>query len=318
MIFIGFRRTLPLAFVVVLGLGAVGRAETFAERAFDPPAGSHWTLASVETAEEVSAERTQTTTVKTLSELSYDEKTADGYRVTYVLQSVESSGTSAEVMGASFKPLEGIVIHAMLNRNGMPLRIENADDVQAAVNAAIERILKPLSGSPQIAAAFRRAIEGKLNARDPHGAGRLLAPLSLLALGQNTGLHPGETKYGSEEFASSPFGGEPLKGVTEEHMDSADLASGNVRLSYTRTPDKDSLRELTTRITNQLVAAAGLPPWDGTKLKQLDVAFESRTELEVGEGVTRTVHGEETTNIGLLGYHLLERCRTDVKVTQAP
>lgn len=65
--------------------------------------------------------------------------------------------------------------------------------------------------------AVSRAIEGRLNARDPHGAGRLLAPLSLLALGQNTGLHPGETKYGSEEFASSPFGGEPLKGVTELH-----------------------------------------------------------------------------------------------------
>ena len=173
MIFVGFRRTLPLAFVVVLVLGAVGRAETFAERAFDPPAGSRWTLASVETAEEVSAERTQTTTVKTLSKLSYDEKTADGYRVTYVLQSVESSGTLAEVMGASSKPLESIVIHAMLNRNGMPLRIENADDVQAAVNAGIERILEPLSGKPQIAAALRRAIEGRLNARDPHGAGRL-------------------------------------------------------------------------------------------------------------------------------------------------
>jgi len=317
-IFIGFRRTLPLAFVVVLGLGAVGRAETFAERAFDPPAGSHWTLASVETAEEVSAEHTQTTTVKTLSELSYDEKTADGYRVTYVLQSVESSGTSAEVMGASFKPLEGIVIHAMLNRNGMPLRIENADDVQAAVNAGIERILKPLSGSPQIAAALRHAVEGRLNARDPHGAGRLLAPLSLLALGQNTGLHPGETKYGSEEFASSPFGGEPLKGVTELHMESADLASGNVRLNYTRTPNKDSIREFATRITNQLAAAAGLPQWDSTKLKQLDLAFESRMQFEVGEGITRTVHDEETTNIGLPGYHLLERERIDVKVTQAP
>lgn len=161
--------------------------------------------------------------------------------------------------------------------------------------------MKPLSGSPQIAAAFRRAIEGRLNARDPHGAGRLLAPLSLLALGQNTGLHPGETKYGSEEFASSPFGGEPLKGVTEEHIENADLASGNVRLSYTRTPDKDSMRELTTKITNQLAAAAGLP-WDGTKLKQLDVAFESRMELEVGDGITRTVHDEETTNIGLPGY----------------
>ena len=246
MIFIGFRRTLPLAFVVVLVLGAVGRAETFAERAFDPPAGSHWTLASVETAEEVSAERTQTTTVKTLSELSYDEKTADGYRVTYVLQSVESSGTSAEVMEAPSKPLESIVIHATLNRNGMPLRIENADDVQAAVNAGIQRILAPLSGKPQLAATLRRAIEGRLNARDPHGAGRLLAPLSLLALGQNTGLHPGETKYGSEEFASSPFGGEPLKGVTELHMGSADLASGNAHLDYTRAPDKDSMREFTT------------------------------------------------------------------------
>ena len=55
MIFIGFRRTLPLAFVVLV-LGAVGRAETFAERAFDPSAGSRRTLASVETAEEVSAE----------------------------------------------------------------------------------------------------------------------------------------------------------------------------------------------------------------------------------------------------------------------
>lgn len=317
MIFIGFRRTLPLAFVVVLVLGAVGRAATFAERAFGPPAGSRWTLVSVETAEEVRAERTQTTTVKTLSELSYDEKTADGYRVTYVLRSVESSGTLAEVMEASSKPLENIVIHAMLNRNGMPLRIENADDVQAAVNSGIERILEPLSGKPQMAAALRRAIEGRLNARDPQGAGRLLAPLSLLALGQNTGLHPGETKYGSEEFAS-PFGGEPLKAVTELHMESADLASGNVRLIYTRTPNKDSMREFTNRITNQLAAAAGLRQWDSTKLKQLDIAFESRTELEVGEGITRTVHREETTNIALPGYRLLKRQRTDVKVTQVP
>ncbi len=317
MISIGFRRTLPLAFVAVLVLGAVGRAETFAERAFGPPAGSRWSLASVETAEEVRAERTQTTTVKTLSELSYDEKTADGYRVTYVLRSVESFGTLAEVMEASSKPLENIVIHAMLNRNGMPLRIENADDVQAAVNSGIERILEPLSGKPQMAAALRQAIEERLNAHDPQGAGRLLAPLSLLALGQNTGLQPGETKYGSEEFAS-PFGGEPLKGVTELHMESADLASGNVRLIYTRTPNKDSMREFTNRITNQLAAAAGLHQWDSTKLKQLDIAFESRTELEVGDGMTRTVHREETTNIGLPGYRLLKRQRIDVEVTQVP
>jgi hypothetical protein len=176
-----------------------------------------------------------------------------------------------------------------------------------------------LSGKPPIAAALRRAIEGRLNARDPHGAARLLAPLSLLALRQNTGLHPGETKYGSEEFASSPFGGEPLKGVTELHMDSADLASGNAHLDYTRTPNKDSMREFITRVTNQLAAAARLPPWDSTKLKPLDVAFKSRTELEVGGGITRTVHDEETTNIGLPGgYRLLERERIDVKVTQVP
>ncbi len=317
MISIGFRRTLPLAFVAVLVLGAVGRAETFAERAFGPPAGSRWSLASVETAEEVRAERTQTTTVKTLSELSYDEKTADGYRVTYVLRSVESFGTLAEVMEASSKPLENIVIHAMLNRNGMPLRIENADDVQAAVNSGIERILEPLSGKPQMAAALRQAIEERLNAHDPQGAGRLLAPLSLLALGQNTGLQPGETKYGSEEFAS-PFGGEPLKGVTELHMESADLTSGNARLIYTRTPNKESMREFTRRITNQLAAAAGLRQWDSTKLQQLDIAFESRTELEVGDGITRTVRRDETTNIGLPGVRLLKRQRIDVKVTQVP
>jgi hypothetical protein len=67
-------------------------------------------------------------------------------------------------------------------------------------------------------------------------------------------------------------------------MDSADLASGNAHLDYTRTPDKDSMREFTTRITNQLAAAARLPQWDSTKQKQLDIAFESRTELEVGRG----------------------------------
>jgi hypothetical protein len=317
MIFIGIRRTLPLAFVVVLVLGASSRAERFADWAFDPPAGSRWTLASVETAEEVRAARTQTTTVKTLSELSYDEKTADGYRITFVLRSVESTGTLVEAMDASAKPLENIVIHAMLNRNGLPVRIENADDVQAAVNSGIERILEPLRDKPQMAAALRRAFEGRLNVRDPQGAGRVLAPLSLLALGQNTGLHAGETKYGSEEFAS-PFGGEPLKGATELHMESADLASGNVRLIYTRAPNKDSMREFTNRITNQLAAAAGLQQWDSTKLKHLDIAFESRTELEVGEGITRAVHREETTNIALPGNRLLKRQRIDVKVTQVP
>jgi hypothetical protein len=77
------------------------------------------------------------------------------------------------------------------------------------------------------------------------------------------------------------------------------------------------MREFTTRITNQLAAAAGLPQWDSTKLKQLDIAFESRTELEVGEGITRADR-EETTNIGLPGDRLLKRQRIDVKVTQVP
>ena len=204
------RRILPPVFVVVLAFAAVGRAAEWVEPPFDPAVGSRWIVSSDETSEENRAGRKQTTAVKMLSELSFDEKTADGYRVTYVLRSAESSGALAEAVGSFSKALENIVVHAMLDRSGMPLRIENTDEVQAAVRSGIERILQRFNDKPEMAAALRPVMEGRLNARDRQAAGRLRAALPLLALGQNTGLRPGEIKYGSEEFAG-PFGGEVLK-----------------------------------------------------------------------------------------------------------
>ena len=311
------KRILPSVFVVVLAFAAVGHAAEWVEPPFDPVVGSRWIVSSDETSEENRAGRTQIVTGKTLSELSFDEKTTDGYRVTYVLRSAESSGALAEAVGSFSKALENIVVHAVLDRSGMPLRIENTDEVQAAVHSGIERILERFSDKPEIAAALRPVMEGRLNARDRRGAGRILAALPLLALGQNTGLRPGETKYGSEEFAG-PFGGEMLKAATELHIESAEPASGNVRLIYTLKPDKDSMLDFTKRVMKQLAGAVGLPQQDSAKLKQLDITFESRTELEVENGMTRTVNRVETTAIALQGQRLVKRARNDVRVTKAP
>ena len=126
-----------------------------------------------------------------------------------------------------------------------------------------------------------------------------LAELPIVALGQDTGLRPGETKAATEEVAN-PLGGEPIKSTMTLRIERADPASGNVRYVRTRTIDPGVIKELLNRLAKQINGEGSERMFERIS-KRLTLAFDSRTEIDVEDGLTRTLRQEETTNISLPG-----------------
>ncbi|MGA7325203.1 MAG: hypothetical protein WBX25_12110 [Rhodomicrobium sp.] len=185
----------------------------------------------------------QTSIVKFTSELTFEERIAEGFRVTYVIRDLQSDSRTEALVGPAAEALENVVVRATVSPSGMPMRIENFDEVQAAARTAIDRLAERWASRPQVASMVRRLGTAMLIADQERAPKIYLAELPVLALGQDTGLHPGETKAATEEVAN-PLGGEPIKSAITLRFERADPASGNVRYVRTRTIDPGVIKEL--------------------------------------------------------------------------
>ena len=72
-----------------------------------------------------------------------------------------------------------------------------------------------------------------------------------MALAQNTGLHPGQTRPDANDV-SNPFTGAPVKSNTFLRIDSADPATGNVRYVRTGTLDPSAVKEFLSKMAERL------------------------------------------------------------------
>jgi hypothetical protein len=279
------------------------RAADWVERPFDPPAGSRWIIQSDETSEDNRDGHAQTSVMNETSELTVEQKIADGFRITFVVRNAAYEGDvrTAALFGPITRALENLVVHATTGPNGMPLRVENLDEVLAASRAAIDRLTAPLASTPEVAATLRKMATAMRIADDKRAPKIYLATLATLALGQNTGLRPGA----------------PIKSNAMLRIDRADPATGNVRLIRTRAFDSDALKEFLSWPAQQTSGGDGK---DTQKLdnflNQFIVALDSRTEIDVEDGMTRAVHQEDTAIASVPGHSIVKHGHKLMTVTR--
>ena len=305
-------RILALALAATLACIAAVRAADWVERPYDPPAGSHWIIQSEDVTEADTNGQHVQSSLTTTAELIFEQKTAEGFRVTYIMRSAAYDGDArtAALISPASKALENLAIHATIAPNGMPLRVENLDEVLTAARTAIDGMTTPLAGKPE-AAILRRMATGMLIADEKRAPRLYLVSLATLALGQNTGLRPGETRSSVEEVAN-PLNGVPIKTSTTLRIDSADPATGKVRLIRTRAFDADEAKAF----LRKLVPPAGDQNLDNV-MTQATMVLDSRTEMDVEGGMTRVVRQEDTATGTMLSRSFVRHSHKVMTVTRA-
>ena len=311
---------LPLVLAGTLVFTTGTRAAEWIERPFDPSVGSRWVIQSNETTEDNRDGRVQTSVATMTAELTIEQKLVDGFRITYVVRNASYVGDarSTALIGPATKALENLVIHAMTAANGMPLRIENLEQVQATARTAIDNMTAPLASKPEEAAILRQMATRVLLADNQHAPAIYLATLVALALGQNTGMRPGETRNNDDD-ATNPFSGAPIKSNTSLRIGNADPATGSVRYIRTRTFDSDAIKAFLTKLAQQLggTDSQHSQPIDNM-MKQFTMALDSRTEIEVEDGITRTLRQEDTATAGTPGRSIVKHGHKLIRVMPAP
>jgi hypothetical protein len=315
---------------------AAAAAADWVERPFDPPPGSRWALKTSETSEDNSDGHIDTSVLTTTSELIIEQKTADGFRVSYVLRDAAFQGDSqrASVVDPVTHAMQNLVIEATLAPNGKPLRVENLDDLVAKVRSRIDAIGATSGDTPQ--SGFLREVATRMLVADAaHAPNVYLANLATLAVGQDTGLHPGETRNSNDDIIN-PFNGTPIKSNTTLAIDSADPATGDVRYVRTQSFDSDAIKTLLGKLAEHAAdadaaaaAGAGSPGGTGDAAKdrqsKIDaflskaaMTLDSRTEFEVEDGMTRTLRQEDKANAAIPGHSIVKHGHKLMTLTREP
>lgn len=305
-----------LVWVGTLGWATGARTAEWVERPFDPPVGSRWIIQLDTATEEDRDGQLQKTARSMTSELTIEQKLADGFRVTYVVRKAayEGDARTAGLVEPLNKLFENVVVHATTSVNGTPLHIDNLDEVEATAQAAIDR-LAAASASKAEADTVRKLAKQMLLADEKQAPKIYLSSLATLALGQNTGLHPGETRRTVDE-AHIPFGGTPIKSNTTLIIENADPATGKVRFVRTAEYDPDSVREFLVALARRL-GASDTRKLDDV-LSQLALVFDSRAEIDVDDGMTRSFRQDDSATATFEGRTTIKRAHKLLTVTPAP
>ncbi|MEO6842975.1 MAG: hypothetical protein ABI192_19695 [Bradyrhizobium sp.] len=293
------------------------------ERMYNPPVGSHWIIEAETRSDEARPEGARTQLIKTRAELSIDEKTADGFHITYVNRGATAEGNAPvlPVMLSALKALENVPIHATTDLAGKPVRVDNLDEARAAVRNMLDTMMAPFKDKPQLVAVLTRMVN-RLVEVDANGAAAFyLEELPALAKAQNTGMKPGEVKQ-STTMADNPLGGGvALKSNAAFELTEADAATGKRVFVQTSSYDPASMKDLMQSVTGKLMAAAGDPTQTervAKLVKEMVLTQDETTTFEVEDGMTRKITEKSVTVARVLGHSL---CKTETKtviVTRAP
>lgn len=323
------RRTVAAMFaagLVVLVPAVVGpsahAAEEYVERPYDPPAGSRWLIETEMRSEETKADGLKTLTAKSRAELIVEEKTADGFRVSYVNRGVTLDGTSPSVplLRLAFKPVENVVIRTTTDRSGKPLRVENLDEVRGAMRAMRDNIVKPFAEKPKLVEILNQIMANLLEGDAQTAARNYLDDVPHLAKAQNTGMRPGEIRR-TIDAVPNPLGGGQLKSNVMVHLVSVDASVGTAQYVITRSYDADSMKESLAGVTRRMMMAAGenvTPEQVEKMLKEMTLALDERTVIDVENGVARRLSETTRNVVSARGYRLTKDQTKTVIVTPAP
>jgi hypothetical protein len=301
-------------------IAASARAAEWVERPFDPAIGSHWLIQSSQVIQDNTESHGQSSTTTSTAEMTIEQKTADGFRVTYVVHDSTYDGDPSRkaIVEAATKFLDGLVIHATIAANGTPLRIDNLGEVVTTGQTAIDRMADSLADKPEVVTAMRRVASGMLTA-DPQQAPKIyLASLSALAVGQNTGLRPGAPRSDTEDVPN-PLNGSPIKANSTLSIAGADPATGNVRYIRTRAFDPDAIKDFLAKTVQHFGSGTDNANQKFSDfIKQIGVTLDSRTEIAVAGGMTRDIREDDTATASIGDRTIVKRVHRELTVKPAP
>jgi hypothetical protein len=301
-------------------------AQSFAadapEQPYNPPVGSRWIIESETSADQVRPDGPRTSQIKTRAELTIDEKTADGFRVSYINRGATAEGNdpSLPLLRSAVKALENVTIRATTDASGKPLRVDNLDEAKAAMRAMREGLLEPFKDKPQLVAVLNQMMNGLIEVDASQAASAYVEELPMLAKAQATGMKPGEVRFSSTS-AANPLGGGALKSNAAFEMTGADATTGKLTFVNTTSYDAESIKDFLQSFAKKLLAAAG----DGVKPEQIDnlinsmkLSLDERAVFEVEGGMTRKINERSVTTASAMGHTLSKTETRTVTVTPAP
>jgi hypothetical protein len=290
------RTRLVLSALVAAGalLPRAAHAAEWVEPKFNPPLGSRWVVERQLDVEKNSGGAMVGYTQKDKALLTIEAKTDTGFVVTYTRQemSFEGDPVGAARERIQYQALQGLTVRIDTDESGKPVRIENWDEVKAALKRAAQT--EPVTtANPEILAKARELSERALSVDDKQAAELFLDDLPTLAMSQNTGVKPGEIRKTVVPVANA-FKAAVNKTVMMS-IGEDDPEAGKVRYLLTETFDPESMKALVSEAVAGLKTSAMAGAVDQA-LKSMTVSAVTRAELYVEDGMTRELREEAVTS----------------------
>jgi hypothetical protein len=310
------RRAALLALPILLLASASGLADDkWVEPKFDPPVGSKWTVQREVNVQKNIGGTLIGHTLEQTASLTIEEKTAGGFVVSYARTGSTYRGDpgGASAQRIAYAAAQGVVMRVATDAAGKPLRVLNLAEVDAALKQALAAL--PMNTADPEKVATIRQITDRLAALDDKQAAELAVDdLPLLALGQNTGLQPGEMRK-----TTLPVPNPLVSGITKVltlSIAKDDPAAGKVRYLMTETFDPDSMKALIGETVKELsVTTARFSDVDRA-MKTGTIVAVARAQLDVEGGITREMRRQQVMSFRAPGS--LSVTTEDELVTVSP
>jgi hypothetical protein len=289
---------------------------------YDPAVGSRWIVETESRGEEIRPDGTATSLIRTRAELTIEQKTADGFQISYVQRdaTVEGNARSVPLRRAYMDVLENVVIRASTDRSGKPLQIDNLDEAKAAMRDAASGLAEQFARRPASRGLFDQLMSELVEVDAGSAASVYVEALAALAVAQNTGMKPGEFRQVAKP-AENPLGGDALQSTERFELVDADDAAARLKFVNVTSIDAASMKDFMQSFARGLLAASGnsVTPARVTQLvSSMMFSFDKRAEFAVEGGMTRKVSEQSTTVFRGLEQNLTQTDRRTITVAPAP
>jgi len=289
---------------------------------YDPPVGSRWIVETESRGEEVRPDGNATSLIRTRAELTVEQKTADGFRISYVQRgaTVEGNARSVPLQRAYMQVLENVVIRASTDLAGKPLHIDNLDEARAAMRGAADTLAEQFTGRPAARALFDQLMSELVEVEAERVASVYVDAPAVLAIAQNTGMARGEFRQVAKP-AENPLGGDALKSTERFELVDADAVATRLKFVNVTSIDAASMNDFMQSFARSLLAASGdsvTPERVKWLVNSMVFAFDKRAEFEVEDGMTRKVSEKSTTVFRGMEQNLTQTDLRTITVTPAP
>jgi hypothetical protein len=315
----GLARLKVLAVALLVAVPAAAWAQTAAP-AYDPPVGSRWIVETETRGEEIRPDSSTFSIVRTRTELTVEEKTAEGFRISWVQRDamVDGNARSVSLRRAFANVAANVVVHVSTDSAGKPLRIDNLDEARAAMRRSADDLAVQFAERPAARALFDQLMSELIDVSADNAASVFVSPLTVLAVAQNAGMKPGEFRLTSKP-AENPLGGDAL--MANERFELTQADAGRLTFVKVTSIDAASMRDFMQSFARELLAASGdsvTPARVDLLVKSMAFSFDKRAEFGVEDGMTRKVSEQSTTAFRGMEQNLIQTETRTIVVTPAP